>query len=84
MIIKLDIAKTYDNINWSFIYKMLSLFYFDLKFMNLIKSCIESPFFSIIVNGKTHGYFQASHGLRQGDLCLRLSLLLPLIISLGA
>ncbi|KAI0498690.1 hypothetical protein KFK09_019586 [Dendrobium nobile] len=67
MVMKLDIAKAYDNINWSFLYKILSLFGFDSNFINLINACIESPFYSIIVNGKTHGYFQASHGLRQGD-----------------
>ncbi|PKU60779.1 integrator complex subunit 11 [Dendrobium catenatum] len=67
MVMKLDITKAYDNINWSFIYKILSLFSFDLNFIKLIKSCIESPFYSIMVNGKSHGYFQASHGLRQGD-----------------
>ncbi|PKU75941.1 putative mitochondrial protein [Dendrobium catenatum] len=67
MIMKLDIAKAYDNIDWNFSYKMLTLFGFDLTFINLIKACIESPFFSIIVNGNSHGYFQSSHGLRQGD-----------------
>ncbi|PKU73811.1 integrator complex subunit 11 [Dendrobium catenatum] len=45
MILKLDIAKAYDNINWEFIYKILSLFGFDCTFINLIKNCIESPFF---------------------------------------
>ncbi|PKU82406.1 Putative ribonuclease H protein [Dendrobium catenatum] len=67
MIFKLDIAKAYDNINWNFIYKMLQFFGFDGKFISLICTCIESPFFSIILNGKCHGLFKSSHGLRQGD-----------------
>ncbi|PKU80242.1 Putative ribonuclease H protein [Dendrobium catenatum] len=64
---KLDIAKAYNNINWNFIYSMLNMFGFDDHFISLIKVCIENPHFSIIVNGKSHGYFKASHGLRQGD-----------------
>ncbi|PKU80044.1 putative mitochondrial protein [Dendrobium catenatum] len=67
MILKLDIAKAYDNINWSFIYNMLRFFGFDDRFISLSSSCIESPFFSIILNGKCHGSFKSSHGLRQGD-----------------
>ncbi|PKU74518.1 Putative ribonuclease H protein [Dendrobium catenatum] len=67
MILKLDIAKAYDNINWNFIYKMLHFFGFDCKFISLICTCIESPFFSIILNGNCHGFFKSSHGLRQGD-----------------
>ncbi|KAI0498287.1 hypothetical protein KFK09_021528 [Dendrobium nobile] len=67
MILKLDIAKAYDNINWSFIYNMLRSFGFDDRFISLITSCIESPYFSIILNGKCHGFFKSSHGLRQGD-----------------
>ncbi|PKU78081.1 5'-3' exoribonuclease 2 [Dendrobium catenatum] len=46
---------------------MLSLFGFYLNFINLIKNYIESPYFSIMVNGKSHSFFKASHGLRQGD-----------------
>ncbi|PKU77601.1 integrator complex subunit 11 [Dendrobium catenatum] len=68
MILKLDIAKVYDNINWEFIYKILSLFGFDFNFIKLIKNCIESLYFSIMVNGKSHDFFKASHGLGQGDL----------------
>ncbi|PKU82762.1 Putative ribonuclease H protein [Dendrobium catenatum] len=67
MILKLDIAKAYDNINWCFIFKMLKFFGFDDKFISLITLCIESPFFSIILNGKCHGFFKSSHGLRKGD-----------------
>ncbi|KAI0498608.1 hypothetical protein KFK09_019498 [Dendrobium nobile] len=67
MIMKLDIMKAYDNINWNFIYSILHLFGFDEHFISLIKVCTESPYFSIIVNGKSHGFFKASHGLRQGD-----------------
>lgn len=66
-IFKLDISKAYDNIDWSFIYKILELFGFNNNFINLIKRSIEDVWFSIIINGKKHGFFQSTHGLRQGD-----------------
>ncbi|PKU68714.1 Putative ribonuclease H protein [Dendrobium catenatum] len=64
---RLDISKAYDNLNWDFCYKVLSLFCFSASFINLIKNCIDNCYFSIIINGRTHGFFKSSKGLRQGD-----------------
>ncbi|PKU76655.1 5'-3' exoribonuclease 2 [Dendrobium catenatum] len=66
-ILKLDISKAYDNISWQFIYNIMHLFGFSLSFINIIKSCIECPLFSLIINGKSFGFFKSSHCLRQGD-----------------
>ncbi|PKU81268.1 putative mitochondrial protein [Dendrobium catenatum] len=43
------------------------MFGFNQNFLLLIKSSIENYFFSIIINGSNHGYFNSTHGLRQGD-----------------
>ncbi|KAI0492033.1 hypothetical protein KFK09_026298 [Dendrobium nobile] len=67
VILKLDIAKAYDNINWNFIYFMLELFGFNSVFINLIKKCIKNVYFFIILNGSNHGFFKSSLGLRKGD-----------------
>ncbi|KAI0494122.1 hypothetical protein KFK09_024253 [Dendrobium nobile] len=67
IIFKLDITKAYDNLDWNFLYKILDLFGFNQNFILLIKNSIENCFFSVIINGKTHGYFKSSKGLRQGD-----------------
>ncbi|PKU73053.1 Putative ribonuclease H protein [Dendrobium catenatum] len=67
IIYKLDISKAYDNLNWNFLYKILSLFGFCNVFIQLIKNSIENCFFSVIINGGQHGFFNSSQGLRQGD-----------------
>lgn len=40
---------------------------FPMPFIIWIYSCLSTPYFSIIVNGVTTGYFKSSQGLRQGD-----------------
>ncbi|PKU86147.1 putative mitochondrial protein [Dendrobium catenatum] len=67
VIFKLDVSKAYDNINWNFLYKILSLFGFNNLFISLIKNSIENCYFSVIINGKHNGFFKSSKGLRQGD-----------------
>lgn len=66
MLIKLDMAKTFDQVNLSFLYKVLLSFGFSSNFVNLIKACTEKPWIAPLVNGRPSNYFQASRGKRQG------------------
>ncbi|MCH93266.1 RNA-directed DNA polymerase (Reverse transcriptase), partial [Trifolium medium] len=65
--LKVDIAKAFDTLNWSFLLKVLHSFGFNSTFCNWIKSILESAKISISVNGKLHGFFSCSRGVRQGD-----------------
>ena len=51
MLVKLDIAKAYDKLNWQFIRKMVEAFGFIQNWVNWIMQLISSYFFSIMVNG---------------------------------
>ena len=64
---KLDIVKVYDQINWSFILKVLKRMGFEEKWVGWIKWCISTPTFSILINGSLTSFFGSSRGLRQGD-----------------
>jgi len=68
MLIKIDIANTFDRVKQSFLYKVLLSYGFSPEFVNLIKSCIDKPSISPLVNGRPANYFQASRGIRQGCL----------------
>ncbi|KAL6580791.1 hypothetical protein OROMI_006714 [Orobanche minor] len=77
-IIKLDMEKSYDRINWNFIFQVMTRFGFSVAWVNFIKSCISNCWFSILVNGQSAGFFKSDRGIRQGDP------LSPLIFAIAA
>ena len=65
-VMKIDISKSFDSVQWSFVLKSLAALGVPDKFIHWIKLCITTPSFSVQVNGELAGYFQSSRGLRQG------------------
>ncbi|KAL6543520.1 hypothetical protein OROHE_010142 [Orobanche hederae] len=65
--IKLDMEKAYDTINWNFIFQVMTGFGFSNVWINYIKACISNCWFTILVNGESVGFFQSKRGIRQGD-----------------
>ncbi|XP_074282988.1 uncharacterized protein LOC141607529 [Silene latifolia] len=66
-LIKVDIRKAFDSLQWSFLSNTLLLLGFPPKFRGWIMSCISSPWFSLKINGELTGFFQGRSGIRQGD-----------------
>ena len=52
VVIKLDLEKAYDRLEWSFIYIVLQAFHFPPKISKLIMSCVTSTSTSILFNGE--------------------------------
>lgn len=50
MAIKVDLEKTYDRLEWSFIHKVLQAFKFPQNLIRVIMSCITTPKISILYN----------------------------------
>ncbi|MCI15802.1 RNA-directed DNA polymerase (Reverse transcriptase), partial [Trifolium medium] len=65
--VKVDIAKAFDTLNWSFLLKVLNAFGFNQKFCNWIHAILQSAKISVSFNGRQHGFFSCSRGVRQGD-----------------
>ncbi|XP_061376344.1 uncharacterized protein LOC133318374 [Gastrolobium bilobum] len=67
MVIKVDLEKAYDRLNWKFIHRVLDEIQIPDKLSKLIMAAVTSPETNIIWNGKLTEEFQPSRGVRQGD-----------------
>lgn len=67
MVVKIDLAKAYDKVEWAVLTKILQLHGFPLPFIALIMECISTASFLVLINGSPFGLFHSSRGLRQGD-----------------
>lgn len=61
-IMKLDMEKAYDTIDWGFLKEMLKKLNFPNSFINRVMTCVQTLKFSIMVNGSLHGFFWLSKG----------------------
>ncbi|XP_074319512.1 uncharacterized protein LOC141656500 [Silene latifolia] len=57
-LIKVDIKKAFDSLQWEFIDKMLQYYNFPPEFKNWILGCITSTWFSLKINGDRVGFFK--------------------------
>ena len=64
--LKIDLAKAFDRLEWSFIVSALARKGLHAHFINLIYECISSPTFSVVINGRPSHKFKSSRGIRQG------------------
>ncbi|EOY19200.1 Retrotransposon, unclassified-like protein [Theobroma cacao] len=67
VVLKLDMMKAYDRLNWDFLILVLERFGFNDMWIDMIRRCITNCWFSVLINGHSAGYFKSERGLRQGD-----------------
>ena len=67
MALKLDISKAYDRVEWPFLEKIMEKLGFPTRRIERVMSCVTTPSFSVLVNGKPHGMIHPSRGIHQGD-----------------
>ena len=64
MVIKIDLEKAYDRLEWCFIRTVLDHFGFPKNFSELILSCISTTSTSLLFNCSKLEVFSPSRGIR--------------------
>lgn len=65
-LLKIDLAKAFDRLDWNFISQALNRLHLPSHFINMIHACISTPIFSVLVNAEPTDWFHSQRGLRQG------------------
>ncbi|XP_022861876.1 uncharacterized protein LOC111382204 [Olea europaea var. sylvestris] len=52
-LLKIDLRKAYDSVNWDYLKNVLKGLDFPAKFIGWIMKCISTPTYSIVLNGDT-------------------------------
>jgi hypothetical protein len=66
LILKLDLKKAFDCINWDFLKLILAQTGFSQHMIKWIMSCVTSANLAILINGESSTFFCMGKGLRQG------------------
>lgn len=63
MILKVDIDKAYNTLNWNVILATYAKMGFPMVLINWIKGCLHSNSFSFIINGQSSKIIRANRGV---------------------
>jgi retron-type reverse transcriptase len=66
LIMKIDLKKAFDCIDWAFLRLILHAAGFGDKFTDWILACVTSANFAVLINGEATNFFNSERGLRQG------------------
>jgi hypothetical protein len=67
VLLKLDLARAFDSISWSFLFEVLRHMGFGDRFLKWIALLLYTANTKVIVNGMPGGRIHHARGLRQGD-----------------
>lgn len=67
MVIKVDMVKAYDKVEWAPLIAILEGHGFGSHFCGLVSECLSSASYSVLVNWSPNDFFGATRGIRQGD-----------------
>ena len=72
MVVKLDMSKAYDRVEWVFLEwvfleRLMVKLGFAEQWVSLIMACLRSRSYFVLLNGEPCGLIHPSKAIRQGD-----------------
>lgn len=65
VMMKIDMQKAYDRLDWSFLMAVLKKFGFSDSWCQILFSCISNCWYSVSVQGELNAFFKSHRGVRQ-------------------
>ncbi|XP_070003410.1 secreted RxLR effector protein 78-like [Nicotiana tabacum] len=65
--IKIDLEKAYDTVEWCYLEQVLEELFIPRKFIDMIMECLKTVNYSILINGEPTEPFADVRSLKQGD-----------------
>jgi hypothetical protein len=62
-VVKIDLSKAYDRVNWIYIRMLLIHLGFGVDFTNWVMGCLSSYPSLLLLNGSSTSFFHADRGL---------------------
>ncbi|XP_060210732.1 uncharacterized protein LOC132637695 [Lycium barbarum] len=67
VVLKLDMAKSYDRVSWMFLIRVLRKMGFAEAFIDTVWRLIANNWYSIFLNGQAFGFLHSIKGVKQGE-----------------
>ena len=67
MVVKLDISKACDRVEWGFLRNIMLKLGLDHRWVDMTMETITTASYSVLINGGPKGFITPTRGIKQGD-----------------